>query len=121
MGTCHVFDGARNIHFTVENTTDKTRVTLDFRLALCRHHDATSSTLPLVTDIEDRFSANPGYYRLCVVDGQGHVEPMGHRPVPDFRVGFPFTKAKPKGKMEKEETTKNGKHTPHTLKNGARE
>ena len=36
------FDGARCLHFTLENTTDQTRVSLDFRIAIYRDNGTSS-------------------------------------------------------------------------------
>jgi hypothetical protein len=36
VGLGYVFDGARCLHFTFENTTVHTRVSLDFRIAICQ-------------------------------------------------------------------------------------
>jgi len=38
-GLGYVFDGARCLHFSLENTTDRTRVSLDFRIAISRKND----------------------------------------------------------------------------------
>lgn len=38
VGLGYVFDGARCLHFTLKNMTERTRVSLDFRIAIYRDH-----------------------------------------------------------------------------------
>lgn len=79
------FYGALCAHFTPENTTNQTRVSLDFRV------------IPGSCWIEDHdhFTRNPGYYISCRRD-ENYIG-LWHRidsyiPTPDYRVGFPFLK-----------------------------
>jgi hypothetical protein len=79
------FYGALCAHFTPENTTNQTRVSLDFRV------------IPGSCWIEDHdhFTQNPGYYISCRRD-ESNIG-LWHRihssiPTPDYRVGFPFLK-----------------------------
>lgn len=43
IGLGYSFDGARNLHFTLENTTDQSRVSIDFRIAI---HRETRKEIP---------------------------------------------------------------------------
>ena len=109
-GLGYIFDGARCLHFTLENTTERTRVSIDFRIAIsrCRNEvpcndNEADDNLCSKSILDDRFSAaGPGYYEEAYIN-------IGHRPVPvvakkslktsgggtladpDKRVGFPFT------------------------------
>jgi hypothetical protein len=99
-GQIHRFHGAVCAHFTPENTTEDTRVSFDFRVVCGAVYHASES---------DRFSASPGYYVRAQLEEQEldtgvdvhgslplplrrqkwvRCEPL---PVPDYRVGFPFT------------------------------
>jgi hypothetical protein len=100
VGLGFIFDGARCIHFTLENTTDHTRVSLDFRISISRptsvlfqrpsriysnwkFGDMLASDEPDMenldddlcceTILQDRFSLAPGYYEEAFVD-LGFVE-----------------------------------------------
>ena len=108
-GLGYVFDGARCLHFALENTTDRTRVSLDFRIAITRCKNGVPIDALHVDDalcsasiLEDRFSSEgPGYYEEAYINmaaagpvvvkkksllkGQSVLTP------PDRRVGFPFT------------------------------
>lgn len=46
VGLGYVFDGARCLHFTLENTTQSTRVSLDFRIAIYRDRKNGMGGLP---------------------------------------------------------------------------
>lgn len=107
-GLGYVFDGARCLHFALENTTDRTRVSLDFRIAITRCKNGVPiDDLPVddalcsASILEDRFSSEgPGYYeeayinmaaagpvvvkKKSLLNGQSVLSP------PDRRVGFPF-------------------------------
>jgi hypothetical protein len=114
VGLGYVFDGARCIHFNMENTTDSTLVALDFVIAM--YSDDSS---PFDDDItrtgffraasgdelchrrllEDHYSlAGPGFYDEAVIDvglngksWQIVAKKRGGRLLdPDERVGFPF-------------------------------
>jgi hypothetical protein len=91
-GWAYLWPGARCLHFTLENTTAATRVSLDFRLSTASATDATMHW-------EDRYSSPPGYYTFSqarrTTEGRIVVTPlplegdvdMGNI---DRRVGFPF-------------------------------
>jgi len=109
-GLGYIFDGARCLHFALENTTERTRVSVDFRIAITRCRNGVACGDDEVDDalcskdiLDDRFSsAGPGYYEEAYIN-------MGRRPGPvvvkknsmtygggtltdpDKRVGFPFT------------------------------
>lgn len=77
------FWGAMCSHFTPENTTEDTRVSLDFRILPGSCWEAS----------HDQFTLFPGYYMSCTPPEDGaiawsRVEP--DLPNPDYRVGFPF-------------------------------
>ena len=100
------FWGAQCAHFTAENTTPHTRVSLDFRVI--------EDTYWLLD--HDHFCCVPGYYATCVympeggdnnactpswVSGDVSMVPIidegkwvieGTVQQPDWRVGFPFEK-----------------------------
>jgi hypothetical protein len=93
-GLGFLFDGARCLHFTMENTTDATRVSIDFRIAIFR---GTGEGLCAKELLADRFSnAGPGYYdEASIQTGVGSFvakKDGNHLFEPDARVGFPFTK-----------------------------
>ena len=87
----------------MENTTDKTCVSLDFRIAIYREGEdlfqVDGNGLCSKSILEDRFSrSGPGYYDEAVIDaGLGSpawqivAKKHGSQLVdPDHRVGFPF-------------------------------
>jgi hypothetical protein len=77
------FYGAQCSHFTTENCTDSTRVSLDFRVIDGRYW----------IEDHDQFTSSPGYYACCVLDADtGKWVLEGELPEPDWRVGFPFEK-----------------------------
>lgn len=75
------FWGAQCSHFTVENHTAQTRISLDFRVVDCRYW---------ISD-HDQFTVTPGYYALASysadTDSWSIIGEVGE---PDYRVGFPF-------------------------------
>jgi hypothetical protein len=101
-GLGFLFDGARCLHFTLENTTNVTRVSIDFRVAIYRD-GADGGDLCRRELLADRFSnAGPGYYDETSVatglhsssfPGDMHTNADGGKRLidPDARVGFPFT------------------------------
>jgi hypothetical protein len=104
VGLGYLFDGARCLHFNMENTTEYTSVSLDFVIAV--YSDETDETyvdgdgLCNMTTLEDRYSLmGPGYYDEASIDvGLGGpswqivAKKYGnHLLEPDARVGFPFS------------------------------
>ena len=92
-GTVVRFYGALCAHFTPENTTIQTRVSLDFRVipGNCWQEN------------HDHFTRNPGYYVSCQRDSCDTN--LWHRsylsvPNPDYRVGFPFSKKAHPGRVD---------------------
>eukprot|EP00563_Minutocellus_polymorphus_P000832 CAMPEP_0181031544 /NCGR_PEP_ID=MMETSP1070-20121207/6287_1 /TAXON_ID=265543 /ORGANISM="Minutocellus polymorphus, Strain NH13" /LENGTH=709 /DNA_ID=CAMNT_0023108925 /DNA_START=217 /DNA_END=2346 /DNA_ORIENTATION=+ len=107
-GLGYVFDGARCLHFALENTTDRTRASIDFRIAITRCKNGVPIDEQQIDDalcsagiLDDRFSSEgPGYYeearinmatagpvvvkKNSLLKGQDVLTP------PDRRVGFPF-------------------------------
>mmetsp|Transcript_7447 Transcript_7447/g.10572 ORF Transcript_7447/g.10572 Transcript_7447/m.10572 type:complete len:728 (-) Transcript_7447:1163-3346(-) len=109
LGLGYLFDGARCLHFGLENMTEHTRVSLGFRIAIYRddqHHVDNSEADDYLCSkhiLEDDFSkAGPGYYEEAVIDigagpfsipGSNVAKKHGYRLLnPDERVGFPFQK-----------------------------
>ena len=82
FGDVFQFWGAMCAHFTPENTTTVTRVSLDFRIILSS----------LFEPSHDRYSSEPGYYcRAVLTDSSEWVrESPAELPTPDSRVGIPF-------------------------------
>lgn len=105
-GCVFVFDGANCVHFTAENASEETRVSLDFRLALFEADDdedgataaAASSPagaagggcqLPSEVEIQDRLGADDAarpdeaYYAVCRAPRESLVlaRLRGERPV----------------------------------------
>jgi len=95
-GLGYIFDGARCLHFGLENTTERTRVSLDFRIAIYRksgrktnlinesslfthnHHEEDLTNEDDVDDVlcseralEDNYSTVPGYYDEFLLDMGG--------------------------------------------------
>lgn len=113
-GLGFVFDGARCIHYHMENTTDSTLVALDFVVAIYSDDHSDNKTDGIIATggdelchrrtLEDQFSlSGPGFYEEAVIDvGMGRHSPMWHIVAkkhdgrsgrlldPDERVGFPF-------------------------------
>ena len=84
VGDIYRFPGAICGHFTMENTTPTTRVSLDFRVI--------AGTL---FNDSDHYSSSPGYYAKAEKEkeGVGKWVCTGPLPLPDpdARNGFPFT------------------------------
>ena len=88
-GTATRFFGAQCLHFSLENATALTRVSLDFRL------------IPeeLWLESHDQYTKVPGYYIACEAPCESKGGSAGGvwlrceavLPTPDHRVGFPFT------------------------------
>jgi hypothetical protein len=72
VGLGYLFDGARCLHFDMDNTTNETRVSLEFRILVYREYNGRSSHdggLCPQEFVEDRFSrADPNFYDEAVVD-----------------------------------------------------
>ena len=78
------FYGALCIHFTPENTTSHTRVSLDFRAVpgSCWNVD------------HDQFTRKSGYYNCYYKENSSWIRQEKVLNMPDYRVGFPFTNKK---------------------------
>lgn len=107
VGLGYILDGARCLHFGLENTTPVTRVSLDFRIAIYREHyhpesDNADGGLCTREMLEDHFSSQgegyydeatievgapgfPGYPAMCIATKTSNTLWD-----PDHRVGFPF-------------------------------
>jgi cytidyltransferase-like protein len=94
-----LFAGALNLHWTTENLTERTRVTLDFRMIDGNVFDRLSDGGHQEGGQKDVFRATHGYYNRSrwvpreesggswILDASYAGETNG----PDFRVGFPWT------------------------------
>lgn len=103
VGLGFLFDGARCLHFDLENTTSSTSVTLDFVITFyedgIKRDYVDGGCLCDKVVLEDRFSHAGGYYDEATID-MGLRSPSGqmvakkhgihHLLDPDHRVGFPF-------------------------------
>jgi hypothetical protein len=69
-GLAYCFDCSRCIHFEVKNNTDKSRVSLDFRVLIYRKScDRSDDGLCPKDLIENEFSTNnPNFYDEAVID-----------------------------------------------------
>lgn len=106
VGLGYLFDGARCLHFTTENTTPHTRVSIDFRIAIYSENysdNGVDGGLCNYYMLEDQYSsAGPGYYDEATIDIGVGEDSFPRRFVakkygsyqlePDSRVGFPFDK-----------------------------
>jgi hypothetical protein len=83
------FAGAICTHWTTENKTDFTRVSLDFRMIDGRHYKSVAC------ENSDVYRAKDGYYSICrkVEDGNNSEIWQREGPLlpPDTRMGFPWT------------------------------
>jgi hypothetical protein len=108
LGLGYLFDGARCLHFTMENTTPMTQVSMDFRIAIYRegenHLHVDGNGLCNKEILQDGFSrSGPGFYDEAFIDvGLGSpawqivAKKDGNQQIPvllepDHRVGFPFS------------------------------
>jgi len=94
-GSLAFFPGAVNLHWTTENHTESTRISLDFRLIDGRVFSALECGGHLEGGQTDVYRRTPGYYRRCVLRGGDGAwvfdDKDATRAGPDFRVGFPWT------------------------------
>ena len=84
FGTAFCFDGARGLHFTTENATDWTRVSLDLRIV------AGDEAWEEVKNGGGRFVSG-GFYNIAVwIDEETGFVREGESGEPDQRMGMPF-------------------------------
>lgn len=76
VGLGYVFDGARCLHFTLENTTPSTRVSLDFRIAIYRDYGGGEVMSPAEAMMQHSISSSYSLSR----------EEESHRHVPHRRL-----------------------------------
>jgi len=72
-GLGFLFDGARCLHFNLENTTSSTSVALDFSITFYQDGDATTDYIDgdylcTKTLLEDDFSVQQGYYSEATIE-----------------------------------------------------
>lgn len=86
IGLGYLFDGARCLHFGLENTTEHTRVSIDFRMLVYHQGDRDDAQSGVVNHndlcnkrvLEDRYSAAGGFYEEASIDtGNCHKERIG--------------------------------------------
>jgi hypothetical protein len=89
------FAGAICAHWTTENKTDLTRVSMDFRLIAGPLFDALACGGSEQGGQLDVYRNKPGYYSCCrkVEEADGSVSWKREGPLlpPDARIGFPWT------------------------------
>ena len=96
-GVVKRFAGAMNAHWTTENKTSTTRVSLDFRIIL---GEEMFSGLKCGGSVKggaiDVYRRDPGYYKACnIVESTASSTDVTDTFVqPDARVGFPWTQLK---------------------------
>ncbi|KAG7371811.1 glycerol-3-phosphate cytidylyltransferase [Nitzschia inconspicua] len=97
LGNAKHFAGAICMHWTTDNTTPFTRVSLDFRLIEGQMYHSIQCGGDQPGGKMDVYRKTPGYYSKCVrevlTDGGfiwKRVNPTTLSP-PDYRVGFPWT------------------------------
>ena len=85
-----IFAGAQCIHWTTENKTGKTRVSLDFRVIDGTMFGKLKCGSEQTGGWRDVYREKEGYYTHCeLVDDQWiRTEEL---PQPDYRVGYPWT------------------------------
>lgn len=78
------------LHWTTENTTESTRVSLDFRVISGSDYDALKCGGSEKGGQKDVYRGTPGYYVPCALEA-GKWKVKEKISLPDFRVGFPWT------------------------------
>ena len=99
-GKVHHFAGALTTHWTTDNNTDLTRVSVDFRIIPGSYYDAVKCGGSIAGGKKDVYRAKNGYYTSCqkvMVDNDtanwirdGPIL----SPVGDPRFGYPWTRSK---------------------------
>jgi hypothetical protein len=100
QGIVKKFAGATCIHWTTNNTTEQTRVSLDFRLICQRFYNVTASSTTEVetTNGHNKNQIDDSYYSVCQkvkhVNSNGSStwrKRDGPTKLPDARMGYPWT------------------------------
>ena len=119
FGEVKIFPGGILSHWTTENKTEFSRVSIDFRIIAGSHFNDIKCGGSLPGGVKDVYRGNTGYYNKCVlkrqkasgvvneksgvqsesssvgdgssVEGAGCWEREGPMTMPDERTGFPFT------------------------------
>jgi hypothetical protein len=92
------FAGALCTHWTPENNTDFTRVSLDFRIIPAPFFHALKCGGKQPSGVRDVYREKEGYYSRCCCRSNGSEwiwERKGPLQTPDTRFGYPWTKFKP--------------------------
>jgi hypothetical protein len=90
VGFVKHFAGAVCAHWTTENKTARTRVSLDFRLIAGPDYSALACGGKVAGGQRDAFRERPGYYSRCDLGEDGRWT-IVERGAPDPRTGFPWT------------------------------
>jgi hypothetical protein len=95
VGLGYLFDGARCLHFDLENTSNFTRVAISFRIVLFREGGREGELCP-IRQLEDNYSFIPGFYEEAIIDlrrssiGTVHKRNKDRFSKHDFRLVHPF-------------------------------
>lgn len=97
-GKVHCFHGALSTHWTTDNNTDTTRVSLDFRIIPGSLYDSLKCGGSVPGGKKDVYRAKNGYYDLCckTADGAWIRQETMHSPLGDPRFGYPWTRSSKK-------------------------
>ena len=87
-GELAIFDGARCSHFTVANTSDRTRVSLDFRVVPACAYDPCAAISRVKGTGSQCYNVG-GYYSVAEKIGQSWRKTVAG--TPSVRHGFPHT------------------------------
>ena len=98
-GKVHYFTGALSTHWTTDNNTETTRVSLDFRVIPGTFYDAMKCGGQIPGGKKDVYRNKQGYYSSCrKVEVNGEMIWVRHGPVysplGDPRFGYPWTDSK---------------------------
>lgn len=97
-GKVHCFPGALSTHWTTDNNTHTTRVSLDFRIIPGSLYDSLKCGGSVPGGKKDVYRAKKGYYNLCckTTDGVWIRKQALHSPLGDPRFGYPWTRSSTK-------------------------
>jgi choline-phosphate cytidylyltransferase len=97
-GKVHCFPGALSTHWTTDNNTHTTRVSLDFRIIPGSLYDSLKCGGSVPGGKKDVYRAKKGYYNMgCkAADGVWIRKQALHSPLGDPRFGYPWTRSSTK-------------------------
>ena len=95
-GKVHYFPGALSTHWTTDNNTDTTRVSLDFRVIPGSFYESLKCGGCNPGGKRDVYRAKIGYYTACsrADNGSWIRDESMHSPLGDPRFGYPWTRTK---------------------------